>query len=281
MKRMSDPTEHGVAGELSRDAQRGAWYAPLGRLLVAVARWVGAVVGPNLALIISLAIGMGLVVGLAALAEEVYDAVIEADGLAGLDRPLLDLAVDLRTPVGDTIVTGYTDLASSTVMPVIAIIALLTISIRRRSWTPAILIAATGIGSILMTIVGKGLIGRARPLLAEAVPPYETSGSFPSGHTLNAVAVVGIIAYLLVLRRETTRARLLITAGAAVFSITIGLSRVYLGHHWFTDVVAAWLLGAAWLALVITAHRLYLALRERERERRGSRETRAAASASR
>ena len=279
MKRMSDPTEHGVAGELARDAQRGAWYAPLGRLLVAVARWVGAVVGPNLALIISLAIGMGLVVGLAALAEEVYDAVIEADGLAGLDRPLLDLAVDLRTPVGDTIVTGYTDLASSTVMPVIAIIALLTISIRRRSWTPAILIAATGIGSILMTIVGKGLIGRARPLLAEAVPPYETSGSFPSGHTLNAVAVVGIIAYLLVLRRETTRARLLITAGAAVFSITIGLSRVYLGHHWFTDVVAAWLLGAAWLALVITAHRLYLALRERER--RGSRATRAAASASR
>jgi membrane-associated phospholipid phosphatase len=48
---------------------------------------------------------------------------------------------------------------------------------------------------------------------------------------------------------------------AAIFAATMGLSRVYLGHHWLTDVLGAWALGAAWLSLVITAHRLYLTTR--------------------
>jgi undecaprenyl-diphosphatase len=41
----------------------------------------------------------------------------------------------------------------------------------------------------------------------------------------------------------------------------MGFSRIFLGHHWLTDVVFAWLLGFAWVALLITAHRMYLAVR--------------------
>jgi membrane-associated phospholipid phosphatase len=138
---------------------------------------------------------------------------------------------------------------------------MLFLAIRRRSWTPIILVLAAGGGSLLLTIAGKDIVGRARPDLADAVPPYETSPSFPSGHTLNAVAIAGILAYLLLLRQHRRATRVLSIAVAVVFAVTIGASRVYLGHHWFTDVLAAFFLSGAWLALVITAHRLYLTAR--------------------
>nr|WP_269449954.1 phosphatase PAP2 family protein [Auraticoccus cholistanensis] len=140
---------------------------------------------------------------------------------------------------------------------------MVALAVRRRSWTPVILITAAAAGSLLMTVAGKDLVGRARPPLADAVPPFEHSPSFPSGHSLNALVVAGVVAYLLVLRQRTRRARVLTVTAAALFALTIGLSRVFLGHHWFTDVLAAWILGVGWLAVVVTAHRLYLTTRRR------------------
>jgi membrane-associated phospholipid phosphatase len=113
-----------------------------------------------------------------------------------------------------------------------------------------------------MTVVGKAVVGRVRPALADAVPPYELSASFPSGHTLNSVAIAGVVAYLLVRRQQTTWSRILTVACAAGFALAMGLSRIYLGHHWLTDVLVAWALGLGWLTVVITAHRLLLTLRK-------------------
>jgi len=263
-----DPEETGVRGEVTDDRFVGGrdlthWYTPVGRQLARFAHWISARLGPNAALIITLVIGMTVAVVLTLVAAQVYDSVTDKDGVAGLDLPILDAAMHLRSPVLNAFTIGYTDIAGEIGMPVIAVTAILILAFRRRSWTPVLLIAAAGTGSLLMTIAGKDLIGRHRPPLTDAVPPYEYSPSFPSGHTLNAVVVVGIIAYLLILRRHSVRARVLLICAAAVYAFTVGLSRMYLGHHWFTDVLAAWALGAAWLALIITAHRLYLTVRRR------------------
>lgn len=259
----------GVDGELRVDRYVGEtdlthWYTPFGRVLAAAARRLSDFFGPYLTLVVTIVIGAGIALALSIAAVQVYDAVADSDGVAGLDRPLLDFALTLRSPVADAVITGYTDIAGTIGMPIIAVVAIIILAVHRRSWTPVVLIVAAGGGSLLMTIAGKDLIGRQRPPLADAVPPYEFSPSFPSGHTLNAVVVVGIIAYLLILRRHTRRARVALAVGAVVFAFTVGISRVFLGHHWFTDVLAGWILGAAWLAIIITAHRLYLTARKRE-----------------
>jgi membrane-associated phospholipid phosphatase len=271
-----DPTEQGVEGELRHDRFLGGhdltrWMTPVGRILARVVQRIMRVLGPHAALVITLLVGLALAVGLSAIAAQVYDNVTDADGVAGLDKPLLTFMLGLRSPGLDVAATAYTDIAGVVIMPIIAVVTMLFLAIRRRSWTPIILVTAAGAGSLLLTIAGKEIIGRARPDLADAVPPYETSPSFPSGHTLNAVAIAGILAYVLLLRQHRRATRVLSITVAVVFAVTVGISRVYLGHHWFTDVLAAFFLSGAWLALVITAHRLYLTARRPEPVEAGAR----------
>ncbi|MCQ1986314.1 phosphatase PAP2 family protein [Arthrobacter sp. zg-Y844] len=225
---------------------------------------------PHVALLVILAVGLLPALALTLVSAEVYESVTDADGIAGLDRPVLETALGLRTPALDSAVTGFTNLAGTIGMPVIAGLVVLVMGLRWRSWTPLILTAAAAAGSLLMTVTGKALIGRTRPDLADAVPPYESSASFPSGHTLNSIVIAGILAYLVILHVHNRWAKASALLAAAVFTFAVGLSRVYLGHHWLTDVLVAWTLGAAWLAVVITAHQLLRRLPEHRAAVQGS-----------
>jgi undecaprenyl-diphosphatase len=62
--------------------------------------------------------------------------------------------------------------------------------------------------------------------------------------------------YSLVLALKSRWARVLTIVVGSTYAIAVGLSRVYLGHHWLSDVIGAWLLGLAWLLVVIVAHRI-------------------------
>lgn len=221
------------------------------------------VLGRHGLLLLTLAAGLIPALLLALAAGGVYEAVVEEDGVAGLDQPVLDAAITLRSPGVDTAVTWLTNLGGTIGLPVLAAAAVLALCRWQRSWTPLILTASAAAGSLLLTVAGKALVGRSRPPLSDAVPPYEHSASFPSGHSLNSVVVIGTLAYLLVLYLNTRRSRFLTVLAGAVFVLAIGLSRVYLGHHWLTDVLVAWILGLAWLAILITVHQLLHARRLR------------------
>ncbi|MEO7421812.1 MAG: phosphatase PAP2 family protein [Ornithinibacter sp.] len=217
----------------------------------------------NLAFVLTVVLGAAafLIAGL--LAGEVYEAVTESDGLARLDQPVLDAMVGARSPGLDQAVNWFTHLGGTVGMPLIATTVTVVMVITWRSRTPVVLMVIGAAGSLLLTVLGKDLVGRARPPATLAVPPLESSPSFPSGHTLNATVLIGLMAYLLLLHQRSRGARTANVVVAVVLIVAMGLSRIYLGHHWLTDVVAAWLLGFGWLAAVITGHRLQLTLRSR------------------
>jgi undecaprenyl-diphosphatase len=253
-----------------------SWHSRAGKVLVGlVARLVRRVepyVGPavrwsaaNLAFVFFAAIAGLAMVGLTAVAHKVQENVVDHDGITAIDQPVLDAAVALRSPGLDDAITSYTDVGGPVGMPVLAAVAVVILVAVRRRWTPVVLVGIAAVGSLAMTLVGKGLVGRMRPPTALAVPPFEDSPSFPSGHTLNATVLVTVIVYLVLIRTTATWQRVLAVSVGGTFIVTMGLSRVFLGHHWLTDVIAGWAIGLAWALAVITAHRLWLTVHRAEK----------------
>ncbi len=269
---MSEPGDHvpeRVLGEprteefigtkdLTRWSRLGRWVA---RLAIRASRSVSA----HTVLVISAAIGLLVVCVLTAVSAEIYENVKDHNELASLDVPVLQRAMSLRTPTNVAVAQFLTNLGGPIGLTIILIIIVAIMTIRWRSRTPLTLMVIGMAGSLLMTAVGKDLVGRARPPEADAVPPYETSPSFPSGHALNNTVAACLVAYLLLLHLTSLLLRIVSVVVAVAWFVTIGLTRVFLGYHWLTDVMAGWALGLAWVALIITSHRLFLTVRSAHR----------------
>jgi membrane-associated phospholipid phosphatase len=234
------------------------WSTPAGQRVAGAHERLARRIGSHGALIVTLAGGLLVAAGATYVATRVYDGVAGSDGIESIDKPILRRAMQLRSPELDATAAGIARAFGPIGLPALALAAAGGLSLRQRSRTPILLTAIAAVGSLFLTLGGKDMIRRHRPPRRDAIPPYESSPSFPSGHTLNTTTLAGVIAYLLVLqqRRNLPQAA---TIGAAVStSIAVGLSRVLLGAHWFTDVLVGWVTGTGWVSLVITSHRLYL-----------------------
>jgi len=109
------------------------------------------------------------------------------------------------------------------------------------------LVASIGLGLGLSTLF-KSFVDRARP---DLVPhgSHVTSASFPSGHSMMSAIIYFTIAALLIRAEERTRIKAFLFISAVLICGLIGLSRIYLGVHWPTDVLGGWTAGAAWALL--------------------------------
>ena len=129
----------------------------------------------NAALVVTVLLGGLLVLALNAAAGEVYEAVVQRDGVAAFDQPALDAAVAHRSPTLDARVTDFTDIGGKVGMPILALAVTLVLALSWRKWTPVILMGVAALGSIGLTIVGKDLIGRARPPRSASRSPHRRS----------------------------------------------------------------------------------------------------------
>ncbi|MFJ6416767.1 phosphatase PAP2 family protein [Paeniglutamicibacter sp. NPDC091659] len=205
---------------------------------------------------------LAVVLGLLGVARRLWVSARMGAGLGSWDVPTLEWMVAHRTPFGTNVAWFFSALGSTWGMTTIALIASGLLCWRTRSYWPVALIGSTAAGSVALTVLLKNLTARARPPLPEALEPVPTSYAFPSGHTLNATAILGVVGYLLVLVLRSHFARMLSLIALVSFVLAIGWSRIYLGHHWLTDVLQGLLIGGAWAAVVIVLHH-YVVLKNR------------------
>jgi membrane-associated phospholipid phosphatase len=127
-------------------------------------------------------------------------------------------------------------------------------------WLLALLLSVPG--GMLLNVAIKHLVGRARPHFDDPLLTLHTY-SFPSGHTAGATVFYGFVTVFLLAHLQDRATRVAVVVGAACMVALVGLSRIYLGVHYFTDVVAAVVAGLVWLALCLQA------VRELRRRRTG------------
>jgi membrane-associated phospholipid phosphatase len=180
-------------------------------------------------------------------------------GMAQFDRDVMASMSALRQPVLTTVVQFITDLGSYRPVTGLSIVLALVLAYRtRRLLEPVVLLVAVEAGSSLVEVI-KIATHRARPALEGMLGAPVFDYSFPSGHT-GSSAVLYILGALLLAHTEPRNAlRRPVVAAGCVVAVLIGLSRVYLGYHWLTDVVGAWLLALVLTSIgmaFITAHPL-------------------------
>lgn len=188
---------------------------------------------------------------------------ISRQQIADFDDYVTELVSRLYDPTTTAMMKVFTTIGSTLYVMIIGlfiIFLLITIGYRRELIFFIGVIACSGILNLLL----KSIFHRARPNIHRIV---EASGySFPSGHSMSAFTLYGVTIYFLWKHARHAWLRVTFVLVGAVLILMIGISRIYLGVHYPSDVAGGYVMGAAWLAASIGSYERFLEKRWRSRK---------------
>ncbi|MBI2800743.1 MAG: phosphatase PAP2 family protein [Gammaproteobacteria bacterium] len=190
-----------------------------------------------------------LLIGSAWLFLGILEDVVSGDRLVQFDRTVYSVLQGLRTAWVDNVMVAITEMGGvAGTLPVVVVVSS-WLSFKRYWRTLGYWLAAAGFAEILVSVL-KYLLRRTRPNnIYTGIEQF----SFPSGHTTLSIVVYGFMAFLLA-RAQPVGTKIAVILVAAVAILLIAFSRVYLGVHWFSDVLGSLALGVAWIALLSIAY---------------------------
>ena len=214
--------------------------------------WRNKIHQPILTLIATVGtVGLLTCLSIIFIVAQISDDVIDREAFA-FDRTILLWIHSFTNPVLDRVMYFFTRLNDPDIASIVAITAI-AIFLIKRLYSEAKIFAIACAGGVILSYGLKSVFGKARPDLWESAV-VDTSFSYPSGHALGSTILYGFMAYFLA-TRYSQFAWLIYTAAVLTIA-TIGLSRLYLGVHWPTDIIGGYGIGFLWLTVCITMLKL-------------------------
>ncbi len=181
-------------------------------------------------------------------------AAIRNETIARFDEPVIAFVQGLEVNWLTTIMKSFTTVGSTPFVMLFMLIGV-TLLLYKRHRAEALLLVAAVAGSGLLNLILKSIYKRARPELHRIV---EIGGfSFPSGHTMLAFSLYAIISYIVWRNLKTRITHIALFLFALFMIFMIGISRIYLGVHYPSDVVAGVFASALWMIIITTTYRWY------------------------
>jgi undecaprenyl-diphosphatase len=175
--------------------------------------------------------------------------VTTTEGVAEQDGPVLGWLSSHRHPSVTLLLEFVSSSTVTVLVPAAVLIATLMVAVTRGAWRPVATVLLTFGAASGISLALKVSIQRARPSTAVMLGTPASGWSFPSGHTLLTSALMGALVMLVWRRTSKVIVRVVAATGAVAGALLMGVSRLYLGDHWLTDVLASYALAVSSLAV--------------------------------